>query len=241
MTWLYRLGQLSGRFVFFCTMRMEVIRPEAARRAGPFILASTHLGNLDPFLLGVIVDRQIDWITRAEFYRHRILAWMLGQIDAIKVRRFGVPVSAIRTSIARLQSGRIVGICPEGGVCRGDESCMRGAPIKRGVALISYRTGVPVLPCAIIGADGLNRVFPWLPFRRARLWVAFGDRLIEPRTDLDRKAAREVMAREIGQAFVKLFNELDKAYALGEAALGRSTLDIATHAEYDKNLSKARY
>jgi 1-acyl-sn-glycerol-3-phosphate acyltransferase len=102
---------------------------------------------------------------------------------------------------------------------------MRGAPIKRGVALISYRTGVPVLPCAIIGADRLNRVAPWLPFRRARLWVAFGDQLIEPRTDLDRKAAREVMAGELGQAFVKLFTELDKAYALGEMALGRSTID----------------
>jgi 1-acyl-sn-glycerol-3-phosphate acyltransferase len=220
MTWLYRLGQLSGRFIFLCTMRLEVIRPEAAKRDGPYILASTHLGNLDPFLLGVIVDRQIDWITRVEFYRHRVLAWMLGQLDAIKVRRFGVPISTIRTAIARLQSGRIVGICPEGGVCRGANSCMLGGPIKRGFALISYRTGVPVLPCAIIGADRLNRVSPWLPFRRARLWVAFGDQLIAPRTDLDRRSAREVMAQELQQAYLKLFAELDGAFGLGEIALG---------------------
>ena len=230
MTWLYRLGHCFGRFVFICTMRLEVISPEAARRAGPFILASTHLGNLDPFLLGVILDRQIDWITRAEFYRHRILAWMLGQLDAIKVRRFGVPVSAIRTAIARLQSGRIVGICPEGGVCRGDDSCMRGAPIKRGVALISYRTGVPVLPCAIIGADRLNRVAPWLPFRRARLWVAFAEQVITPRTDLDRKSAREMMARELQEAYVKLFAELNSAYQLGGGALGISSMDRISRA-----------
>lgn len=212
MTWLYRLGQLSGRFIFFCTMRLEIIRPEAARRDGPFILASTHLGNLDPFLLGVILDRQIDWITRLEFYGHPVLAWMLGQLSAIKVRRFGVPVSTIRTAIARLQAGRIVGICPEGGVCRGDGSCLRGAPIKRGFALISYRTGAPVLPCAIIGADRLNRVAPWLPFRRAKLWVAFGDHLITPRTDLDRKRAREFMARELEQAYVQLRAELLATY-----------------------------
>lgn len=219
MTWLYRFGQLSGRFIFFCTMRLQVIRPEAARRTGPFILASTHLGNLDPFLLGVILDRQIDWITRVEFYRHRTLAWMLDQLDAIKVRRFGVPVSAIRTAIARLEAGRIVGICPEGGVCRGANSCLRGAPIKRGFALISYRTGAPILPCAIIGANRLNRVAPWLPFRRARLWVAFGDHVITPRTDLDRKQARELMAQELQQAYAQLRAELRAAYGPIDEAL----------------------
>ena len=220
MTWLYRLGQLSGQFIFFCTMRLEIIRPEAAQRNGPFILASTHLGNLDPFLLGVIVERQIDWITRVEFYGHPILAWMLGQLDAIKVRRFGVPVSTIRTAIARLQAGRIVGICPEGGVCHGENSCLRGAPIKRGVALISYRTGVPVLPCAIIGADRLNRVSPWLPFRRARLWVAFGDRVITPRTDLDRRRARALMAEELQEAYVKLRSELLAVYGAIDEVVG---------------------
>jgi 1-acyl-sn-glycerol-3-phosphate acyltransferase len=220
MAWFYRFGQLTGRFIFFCTMRLEVIRPEAAERAGPYILASTHLGNLDPFLLGVVVSRQIDWITRAEFYRYRVIAWMLRRLDAIKVRRFGVPVSTIRTAIARLQAGRIVGICPEGGVCRSTNSVMRGAPIKRGAALISYRTGVPILPCAIIGADQLNRVSPWLPFRRARLWIAFTDRLIQPRTDLDRKSARELMTCELQQAYVELFAELSQAYELAEDVLG---------------------
>lgn len=220
MRWLYRLGKLSGQFIFFCTMRLEVIRPEAASRAGPFILASSHLGHLDPFLLGVVVDRQIDWITRAEFYGHPATAWMLGQLDAIKVRRFGVPVSAIRAAIARLQAGRVVGICPEGGVCRGASSCLRGAPIKRGVGLISYRTGVPVLPCAIVGADRLNCVRPWLPFKRARLWIAFGDRLIEPRTDLDRKSARQVMAQDLQREYVKLFADLRDQFGLREDALG---------------------
>jgi 1-acyl-sn-glycerol-3-phosphate acyltransferase len=114
----------------------------------------------------------------------------------------------------------VVGICPEGGVCRGGGSCLRGAPIKKGVALISYRTGVPVLPCAIVGADRLNCVGPWLPFKRAKLWVAFGDRVIEPRTDLDRKSARQVMAQELQREYVKLFADLRNQFGLGEDALG---------------------
>jgi 1-acyl-sn-glycerol-3-phosphate acyltransferase len=215
----YRVGQLAGKFIFFCTMRLKTIRPEMSRREGGYLIASTHLGHLDPFLLGVIVDRQIDWLTRVEFYRHPLISWLLDRLSAIKVRRFGVPVSAIRTAISRLNNGRLVGICPEGGVCCGSLSSMRGASIKRGVGLLSYRTGVPVLPCAIIGANRLSRITPWLPFKRARLWVAFGDRLIEPRKDLDRKAAREAMARELEHEYLKLFAELARTYGLGEESL----------------------
>jgi len=215
----YRIGQLGGRFIFFCTMRLKVIRPEMARRQGGFIIASTHLGHLDPFLLAVIVDRQIDWLTRVEFYRNPFIAWLLDHLSAIKVRRFGVPVTAIRTAITRIKSDRLVGICPEGGVCCGSLSTMRGAPIKRGVGLISYRTGAPVLPCAIIGANRLSRIQPWLPFKRASLWVAFGERLIPPRTDLGRKDAREAMAVELEHEYLKLFAELARTYGISEDAL----------------------
>ena len=219
MEWPYRLGYLSGRFVFFNTMRLHLIRPEMARRKGPYLIACTHLSHLEPFLLGVLVPRQIDWITRIEFYRYHFLAWMLRGLSAIEVRRFGVPVSTIRTAIQRLKRGRVVGICPEGGVANGRNSCIRGAPIKRGVCLISYRTGVPVLPVVILGADKLNCVWPWLPVRRARLWVAFGERVIAPRCDLDRRAARQVMADELQRQYVQLYEELKQTFGVQEASV----------------------
>jgi 1-acyl-sn-glycerol-3-phosphate acyltransferase len=208
MRLFYRLGHCAGRFTFFCTMRLKVIRPDAVDRSGPFLLAVTHLSHMEPFLISVLLPRQVDWLARIEFYKYRPIARILTWLDAIPIRRFGVPVSAIRTGIRRLNEGRIVGICPEGGVCQGDLSCMRGASIKRGVCLLSYRTGVPVLPCVMLGSDKLNRVKPWLPFRRARLWVAFAEHAIEPRRDLDRKAARELMAGELQEQYLRLYHEL---------------------------------
>lgn len=216
MDWPYRLCCLGGRFVFFCTMRVHLIRREAMNRPEPYLIACTHLSHLEPFLLGVLAPGPIDWITRTEFFKYRPVAWLLRRLNAIEVRRFGVPVSAIRTSIKRLESGRVVGICPEGGVAKGTDSCIRGAPIKHGVCLLSYRTGAPVLPCVILGADKLNCVSPWLPFRRARLWVAFADRAIEPRLDLDRRAARKLMAEELGREYVKLFRELLQTFDIKE-------------------------
>jgi len=219
MSLAYRIGHTGARFTLFCTMRIKTIRPEMARREGAFILATSHLSHLDPFLLGAMNARPVDWVTRVEFFKYRVFARLLRKLHAFEVRRAGVPVSTIRTAIERLGQGRIVGICPEGGVMRGTESCVRGGDIKRGVGLISYRSGAPVLPCVILGADKLNGVEPWLPAKRGRLWVAYGDRLIRARTDLHRKAAREEMARELRAEYVKLFGELKLTFGLKEEGM----------------------
>jgi len=219
MDWLYRAGRLSGRFIFLCTMRVKVIRPEMLRPDDACLVACTHLSHLDPFLLGVLMRRPVDWMARVEFYRARPIKWLLNGINAFAVRRFGVPVSAIRTGLKRLEAGRVVGICPEGGVTQGADACIRGGPIKRGVCLLSYRTGAPVLPVVLLGSDKLNCVAPWLPFKHARIWVAFGDRLIRPRRDLDRKTARRVMAEELQAEYQKLYAELLNTCALDANAI----------------------
>ena len=218
MNLLYRTAGVLGKFVCFCTLRKVVIRPEAARRRGAYLLACTHLSHLEPLLVSMLVPRQIDWVTRIEFYRYRPIALLLRGLRTIPVRRFGVPVSTIRTSLERLARGRVVGICPEGGVAQGPASALRGGRIKRGVCLLAIRAGVPVLPCVMVGTDKLNAVGPWLPARRGRIWVAFGDRAVEPPTDqLDRRAARRRMAEELEREFAKLFREVLDTCEIGEA------------------------
>jgi len=217
MNLAYRFGTAVGRFIFFCTMRLVVIRPEAARRRGAYVLACTHLSHLEPLLASVIVPREIDWVTRIEFYRHPAIARLLGVLNAIPVRRQGVPVSTIRTALDRLAHGRVVGICPEGGLTQGAESVLRGGKIKRGVCLLACRAGVPVLPCVLLGTDKLNAVGPWLPAKRARLWVAFGRRLVFPPSDeLDARAARRRMAEQLEQELVALFHELVETCGIAE-------------------------
>ena len=126
----YRIARLGGRFVFFQTMNAHVVRPEAAERAGGYVLAPTHLSHLEPFCLGTLIRRKVDWMARLEFFRRKWAAAFLYATDAFPVNRSGVPVSAIRTAIARARAGRIVGIFPEGGVAVGAQSACRGAPVK---------------------------------------------------------------------------------------------------------------
>jgi 1-acyl-sn-glycerol-3-phosphate acyltransferase len=214
----YRLSTGFGRFCFWNSVNFRCIRRDAPERDGPYILACTHLSHIEPFLMSIIVRRQIDWMARIEFYTYRLFSWMMLAVDSIPVRRFGVSANAIRTAIERLQQGRCVGICPEGGVAQGKNSVMRGAPMKKGVCLIAARANVPVLPCIMLGTDKLNRVAPWIPFRRANLWVAFGSRLVYPRTDEpDRRKARELMAQDLSREYQALYRELCETHGIADS------------------------
>src|SRR5687767_15099448 len=67
----YRAGVAVGKFIFWNCVRLHLIRPEVPERHGPYILALTHLGNLDPFCSSVVVRRRIRWMARKEFFEYR--------------------------------------------------------------------------------------------------------------------------------------------------------------------------
>jgi 1-acyl-sn-glycerol-3-phosphate acyltransferase len=108
----YVVGKFFGRWVYALSIKGVVLRPELAEREGGYVLACTHVSHLEPFLVSTIVRRKVDWMARVEFYRSRVFRWFLDRFDAFPVNRFGVPVSAIRTAIARAKAGRVVGIFP---------------------------------------------------------------------------------------------------------------------------------
>ncbi|HET6246485.1 MAG TPA: lysophospholipid acyltransferase family protein [Tepidisphaeraceae bacterium] len=215
----YRFGTTCGRVVFVQTVRCKALRPEMMNRSGPLILACTHLSHTDPFLLSIYIkSRPIDWLARIEFWKFRLGGWFMEWMNAIPVRRFGVSANAVRTAINRLKAGRVVGICPEGGVAQGSRSVMRGGTMKKGVCLISCRSGVPILPCVMLGTDKLNRVPPWIPPLRAKLWIGFGSKLIYPPANItNRRAVRDAMAEELSREYQALFREVKERFGLTEA------------------------
>ena len=216
---LYPVGKFLAKWIYALTIRGRVIRPEAAERAGGYVLAVTHISHLEPGVLTAIVRRKIDWMARIEFFRCRVGAWALYAMDSFPVNRFGVPVSAIRTAIERGRAGRIVGIFPEGGVASGKDSCCRGGPIKQGACLVAMRADIPIIPCVVLGTHTLNGFYPWVPFRRATCWIAFGDPIEPPRDAPTHKAGRHIMARQLSAAFCSLYRELLKRYNIPDSSI----------------------
>jgi 1-acyl-sn-glycerol-3-phosphate acyltransferase len=166
----------------------------------------------------VLVRRQIRWMARREFFRHRPFAWYLRRCGAFAVNRQGVPVSAIRQAIAIAREGQVVGICPEGGRVHGPSAAVRGGKIKRGVCSVAIRSGVPVVPCVMLGTPQLNRVGPWLPAKRATLWVAYGEPLAPP-SGKSTRATRDALRDQLSAAYMKLYDELRDRFELEDATV----------------------
>ena len=208
ITLVYGMGRAVFRFVQFCCIRLVVVHRNRLETSGGYVLACTHLSHIEPMLMTAIVDRQIDWMSRVEFHKYRLVSRLLEAGGGFSVDRNGVPVKSIRTAIEKARAGKVVGIFPEGGVARGGMSVMRGGPIKKGVCVVSYRAAVPVLPVVVLGTEAMTRVGPWLPFKRARVWVIVGN-LVHPRLDEPRrKIARELMAGDLQAEFQAMYEEI---------------------------------
>ena len=205
------------RLVFSLTMRVKLHGAENLARHGGCLLACAHLSHLDPVFPSVVLPWKIHWLARIEFYRRAWSARALHVLGAIPVNRFGVPMRAIKMSIAKARAGEVVGIFPEGEIKQGAESVLRGGPIKKGVCLIAQRSGRPIVPCVILGTDRLLRAEPWLPFRRGRLWIAIGEPILPRMEAGGKKPAREEMARQLRAAMISLFEELKRRHELDDA------------------------
>jgi 1-acyl-sn-glycerol-3-phosphate acyltransferase len=215
-TWVYFV-----RFVRWHTLRVYEVNRESIDRPGPFVLACTHVSHLEPVLLSAILRRKVDWMARLEFYKYRVVRWLLNSVDCFPVKRGGVPVTAIRNAVARLNAGRIVGIFPEGGVAKGPEFVCRGGIMKAGACVISRRAGVPIIPVVFLGTHVLNAAAPWVPFRgfpprRTPLYIAYG-RPIDPVTD-ERCArlARQRQAVALKAEYCRLYAELRGRFGLDD-------------------------
>jgi 1-acyl-sn-glycerol-3-phosphate acyltransferase len=219
MSLLYYFGRWVGRFIFFCTMRSEVINRSVVRRQGGYLLAVTHLSHLEPICLSILNQRPIDWITRKEFFRFRPIGWMLYALGAIKINRQGIPVSSIRAGISRARAGRIIGICPEGCVKTGADAAIRRGTIRKGCCSIALRAGVPVVPCVVLGTHKLNEPGPWIPFRRARIWVAYGKPIYPPPGGKSNRALRQELADRIVCSYRRLYAELCQTYCISDCSI----------------------
>src|SRR5207248_5784563 len=174
-TAFYHACKLLVKLVFGCIALIRVIGRENPNRSSGFLLAANHISHFDPFLISLAVRRKIDWMTMAEFFRLRMLGFLLRAIDAFPAERDRADLKTIRTAIERLKGGRVVGLFPEGGIRDGTRSLLEGAPLRPGGSTLAQIAGVPVLPCVILGSDRLYSKRQWLPFRLTTIWIAFGN------------------------------------------------------------------
>ncbi len=189
-------------------MRHVVLDADRAACDGGFILAATHIGNIEAVILSAVLHRPIRWMVRVEYFRRGWSAALLERFGAFPVDRRGNALPAILAAVRIAGAGGCVGIFPEGGVARGDRSLLRGSPIKGGACTIAIATRLPIVPVIVIGTDRLNRVAPWLPLRQGKLWTAFGNPVLPPARSGSRRADRAEMLGRLHAEFLRTYRDM---------------------------------
>jgi len=150
-----------------------VLGKENIPQGGAFIIASNHLSNLDPLLIGLSLQRRISYMAKDVLFRNRILKCMLTWVEAFPVRRGSADVWALREALRRLKQGMPVVMFPEGT----RKSSTAEKKIQAGIGFLAVKGGVPVIPAYIDGSDKVLPPGARFPKRR-RITVSFGKPLM---------------------------------------------------------------
>lgn len=215
----YQACRLVGRFIRVQCIRQTVEGLDNVPSTGPALLAVTHISHLEPMVVSIVLTRQIRWMARVEFYQALWARKVLGWGGAFPVDRFGWSLPAVRRATKLLREREVVGMFPEGGVAQGAQSVLRGGQIKQGVCTISFATRTPIIPVVVLGTHELNRIRPWLPFRRGRLWIRFGPPVPPPSPGTPRRSARRNQAAALESVFRSMLAEMRAAHSLPDAVV----------------------
>jgi len=188
---------------------------------GGCVMISNHISHFDPPFLSGWLSRKIDWIAMAELFStawsRRAFYWL----DVIPVDRQGDDRQALRQALKRIQSGRMVGVFPEGGIRDGKRSILSGTNVREGAFLLAGRSGCPVVPVVILGSERLYNLRNWLPWRRARVYIGVGAPII-PSLEGSAGALREEIRRTACSALIQIKDKLIAKYHLTDSDLPHS-------------------
>lgn len=174
--------------------RTRSIEVDNVPAAGPVILAANHFSNYDHFLAGAWLRRRIRFMAKSQmFRRNRVLDYIYKYGGVFPIRRGHADEEAFKTVHAILRRGGVVMIYCEGGRSRSGEL----GTAKPGVGRAALETGVPVVPVAIHGSQGIRS---WRKLIFPKVTIRYGepltfDVLDSPTREQQVEAANEIFAR----------------------------------------------
>jgi len=138
-------------------------------RRGGFILASNHISNLDPVVLGICSVRRLNFMAKKELFKG-VLGFFLTNLGAYPVKRGESDFGAMKESLKRLKKGWPVLIFVEGSRRIGNEP----SKAQPGAGFLAMKSGVPIVPVYVQGTDKV--MAPGTKFfKRGRVYATFGE------------------------------------------------------------------
>lgn len=191
----HRLRSIIG-FLMKQLTRTEFIGVENIPPEGGVLIACNHMSRLDIPVLFITPNRpEITALVTTKYLKYPLLRWFIVTAEGIWLDRDTADFSAFRKAVEALKQGKALGIAPEGTRSQ-TAKLIEGKP---GTALLALRTGVPIVPVAIVGTeDGMSKL---LRLKRPRITAEYGKPIIPPKLDRNNREGQlqnltdEVMCR----------------------------------------------
>ncbi len=141
---LYALARNIVSFIFHIIFKITVTgRENIPKEKGGYIIASNHVSNLDPPMVGIVFRGKYTFMAKDElFHVNPLFTWLIKRLGAFPVKRGAKDLAAIDKALESLNKGRIFVIFPEGTRSKTGEL---GKP-KSGVAITAIKAAAPVVP-----------------------------------------------------------------------------------------------
>jgi len=145
----YAVSLLASRLAAIGFFSLRVEGSHRVPRTGPVILAGNHQSFLDPWMVGLSLERRAHYLARDSLFHVPILGGLISRYGALPVpRESTAPRKSLEVCLEALGRGRALILFPEG--TRSSDGKMQ--PLRRGIALLARRTGAPVIPAIITGS-----------------------------------------------------------------------------------------
>ena len=181
-------------------------------RSGPAIVVSNHLSLVDSLFLPMMVDRQMAFLAKSDYFtgkglKGRLIRFFMTSSGQLPIDRSGGKASeaSLQAGLAVLAEGKVLAIYPEGRLYRG----------RTGVARMVLEAGVPVIPTVMIDTDKVMPLGSSLP-KVHRVGVVIGAPLDFSRfqgMEGDRFVLRSITDEIIHEMHALGSQEYDDVYA----------------------------
>jgi 1-acyl-sn-glycerol-3-phosphate acyltransferase len=165
---------------------------------GGVLLASTHQSHADSLAIGVAVERPVHFLGDLRLVKAPVLGPLLPRLGMVPLRRGDADAAALDVLTGLVADGRAVAVYPEGSRSRDGKVHQ----LRSGVARVAARSGVPVVPTAVVGIFEVWPIGKRPRLRGGRVTVRFGPPLSPPASDTPK--ARRGFTLDLHDALVDL-------------------------------------
>lgn len=192
-TVVYKIVRPIVKGLVYLFFRPEVVGRENIPKEGPYVLAGNHTKWLDPVMLvGVAGPNQVHFLAKEEMW-HNVGGWIVVKaMGCIPVNRKIHDKDALISAYKHLNSGRCIGIFPEGTINRTDDIVM---PFKIGAVKMCSETGASLVPFVITGE------YKW--FRKGIKIEFLKPRKVSDDLTLENEKLMDAVSKKLENYFIK--------------------------------------